>query len=389
MKATLQAYIPHLIICAAIIISGIILFAPVFAGAQTISGGIVPCQGPECQLCYVNKLLQNVLNFLVLIAAIVGALMLAIAGILWMANTGDTGRLELAKRIFSGVVVGIIIILGAWLIIDTILKVMTNNTQNLLLPWNGIACQQKAIQPGSTIPEGISVTNTVYQACSTRGCYANVSQCEAASGAGNCQIRSVTTTTAGVGYCFVGTDGEKQCHSTQQACETSQALSGATTCTKQTIAATTVKAGPETRDAATKAQQEAAARAELAQYGIVVNKGACAPNGSFRTTPGGCTDVSRLTSSSKNFLISLAQSCNCKVWVTGGNEAGHKTHDDGNRLDLSFSTADGTNKLATWTASNLTYVKPHSIGTLWRDPSGKCWLKEKDHWHVNTTGACD
>ncbi|PIT91480.1 hypothetical protein COU17_00640 [Candidatus Kaiserbacteria bacterium CG10_big_fil_rev_8_21_14_0_10_49_17] len=389
MRATLRAYIPQLIIFAAIIISGSILFLPNFVGAQTISGGIVPCQGPECQLCYVNQLLQNILNFLVLVAAIVGALMLAIAGVLWMANTGNEKRLKLAKRIFSSVVIGLIIILGAWLIIDTILKVMTNNTQNLLLPWNGIACQQKAERPGSTIPEGVSVTSTAYQSCSPRGCYATLAQCEAASGAGNCQIRSVITTSSGTGYCYTGPDGVRQCHATQQACESSQALSGGSLCSKQVTTATTVKAGTDTRDAATKAQQEAQARAELAKYGIVVNKGACPPGVSYKATPGGCTDVSRLTSSSKNFLIGLAQSCNCKVWVTGGSEAGHKTHDDGNRLDLSFNTADGTNKLATWTKNNLTYIRPHSIGTLWKDPSGRCWLREKDHWHVNTTGACD
>jgi len=196
---TLRKFAPLFVIIFALLISGAILFIPTFADAQTVSGGIVPCSGPECQLCYVTKLVDNVLKFLVAAVAVIGALMFSVAGILWMANTGSEKRVSLAKQIFSAVFIGLILVLGAWLIIDSLLKVLTNNTADLGKPWGGIECVAKAERPASTIPQGVSVaiyctTTTDSTGGSAKTCFGTSAECEKfrSQGFGNAGTCSVT-----------------------------------------------------------------------------------------------------------------------------------------------------------------------------------------------------
>ncbi|MCL9972198.1 MAG: hypothetical protein NBV63_02210 [Candidatus Pacebacteria bacterium] len=85
--------------------------------------------------------------------------------------------------------------------------------------------------------------------------------------------------------------------------------------------------------AAQKAAAERQVRATLAACGVRVNKGACPFGTSFRSVSGGCTDVGALQCGTTNYICDLAKKCG-PFTLTGGSEAGHKTHGGGGAFDV-------------------------------------------------------
>ena len=111
-----------------------ILFFGVFAGFITdpIHAGLVPCgtsdrvsggflEG-ECSFCDLQVLALNILNFLVLISAVVAALLFLNAGFLYITSSANPGNISRAHKIFGNTLVGMIIIFAAWLIVSQIIK---------------------------------------------------------------------------------------------------------------------------------------------------------------------------------------------------------------------------------------------------------------------------
>ncbi|MBP9715357.1 MAG: hypothetical protein KBD52_02615 [Candidatus Pacebacteria bacterium] len=84
--------------------------------------GIVsnPC-GFNDFLTLINTVIQFILKKLVLPIA---AIMFAYAGFLYLTAGGNTGQSEKAKGVFSGVAIGLIIAVAAYLIISTLLSLL-------------------------------------------------------------------------------------------------------------------------------------------------------------------------------------------------------------------------------------------------------------------------
>lgn len=82
---------------------------------------LVPCTGTACQLCSLAKLGQNIINFTILLAIPIAAVLFAWAGALYITARGDTGQVEKAHGIFGKVALGFILALSGWLIVNTIL----------------------------------------------------------------------------------------------------------------------------------------------------------------------------------------------------------------------------------------------------------------------------
>lgn len=115
-----------------ILIVGLLLASPLFVSAQ-ITGPLVPCDGAagkdakgnplkECQVCHAVELGQNIINFFVAAAAFIAVAIFAYAGFLMLTAAGDTGKISTARGMFTNVVVGLVIVLAGWLIIDTVMK---------------------------------------------------------------------------------------------------------------------------------------------------------------------------------------------------------------------------------------------------------------------------
>jgi len=111
------------------------LIPPAIAAAQ----GLVPCNGPECQACDLVSLADNILDFLVMISAFIAAIMFAVAGLKLATSAGNESKVSQAKEGMTSIIIGFIILLAAWLIVDTIMKTFTTG-QGRLGTWNDIEC---------------------------------------------------------------------------------------------------------------------------------------------------------------------------------------------------------------------------------------------------------
>lgn len=113
--------IPTLLLLPVFIFGGLFFFAP-DASAAIVQCGI---QNPyECQLCHVVALINSLISFFLYLATSIAALLFAYAGFLYFTSGGSEENVGKAKTIFKDVLIGFIIALCAWLIIDTLLRTL-------------------------------------------------------------------------------------------------------------------------------------------------------------------------------------------------------------------------------------------------------------------------
>ena len=77
-----------------------------------------------CEFADVLQLASNIINFLITISVVIATIAFAYAGFLYLTSGGDSGKVSKATGIFTNVVVGFIIVVGAWIIVHTILSAL-------------------------------------------------------------------------------------------------------------------------------------------------------------------------------------------------------------------------------------------------------------------------
>lgn len=106
----------------------------VFAQAAGLPSKIVPCDGVNCKVCDLATLAQNIINTGVFLFVFLAALLFAYAGFLYLTNEAMDGQKQ-AKTLFGHVAGGLILLLSAWLIVDTLMKSVLGGSFG---PWNNI-----------------------------------------------------------------------------------------------------------------------------------------------------------------------------------------------------------------------------------------------------------
>src|SRR3989338_4598598 len=127
---------------------------------QTFASGLVPCSGADCQACDLLQLIQNLIN-----AAITLATALAIIGLAWngfqmvVKGGGDPLVHEVFRRKLKNIVIGFVLMLGAWVIVDSVMKLFLNDQQ--FGTWNKIQCvAQPTATKGQSAPLPTGTVNT-------------------------------------------------------------------------------------------------------------------------------------------------------------------------------------------------------------------------------------
>ena len=103
----------------------LLIVLPVTVLAQ--GNGLVPCgRGDDmCGTEDIVPLVDGVVRFLITILSALAVIVMVYAGFQMVTSGGDETKWRQAKGMFTNVVIGIIIVLAAWLIVDTILEVVT------------------------------------------------------------------------------------------------------------------------------------------------------------------------------------------------------------------------------------------------------------------------
>ena len=86
-----------------------------------------------CDFTYVIKLVNNIITFLLFkIATPLVALIVTYAGFLILTSGGSSEKVTKGKHIFTNVIIGYVIALCAWLIVNTIMKTLGFTGPDLL-----------------------------------------------------------------------------------------------------------------------------------------------------------------------------------------------------------------------------------------------------------------
>ncbi len=139
-------------------------------------GGLVPCGGPgqdACTTCHALQLAQNVVEFIVQVSFVIAALLFAYAGFLFFTSSA-VDSISTAKNIFTNTVVGIIIILTAWLLVNVLLHTLTGKGVN---PFTELLCDitEQPIRNNAT-NNSINTTGGTASGVSTEGVSENDSE---------------------------------------------------------------------------------------------------------------------------------------------------------------------------------------------------------------------
>ena len=111
---------------------------PLFLLPLLASGaGLVPCGGedePPCQLCHFFVLFKNVLDFIYFkIIPPLAVLFIAIGGFMYvfafldpqeMFGGGQPSLINKAKKLFASVMIGLILVYGSWIIVNTFFMII-------------------------------------------------------------------------------------------------------------------------------------------------------------------------------------------------------------------------------------------------------------------------
>ena len=100
----------------------IIILAAISMPLFSFAKPIVPCgEALGCNFDALGTLLLNIMNFAIAIGLIVSALVFAWAGMVYLTSGGDAGKIQEAHEMFQKVLVGFVLSLSAFAIVEIIL----------------------------------------------------------------------------------------------------------------------------------------------------------------------------------------------------------------------------------------------------------------------------
>jgi len=136
---------------------------PVITLAQQAAhtpSGLVPCGAvsgflnilgaTECGLCDLVQLFQNIINFLLGVTIPLSIALFAWAGVMYFAASGNPKQIIRAHKIFKSVLIGFIVALAAWLVVQTVLNALVSKNFFTSGSWNTLQCAQDDKRPRSS-----------------------------------------------------------------------------------------------------------------------------------------------------------------------------------------------------------------------------------------------
>lgn len=111
------------------------IFMPFMVSAANVSlfptgywGPLVSCTGINCNMCSLFETAQMVIYFMMTLTLfVIAPIMITIGGISMLIAGGNEERFKSGKKMVTGAVIGIMITLVSFLIVNTFLGALTNN----------------------------------------------------------------------------------------------------------------------------------------------------------------------------------------------------------------------------------------------------------------------
>ena len=150
------AHRTFLSLLAVVALAGVTLLAPALVSA-TEPGGFVTCEGTGCSFCELVTMVQEIMFWVLGIIFLIFASVLIYAGFQFLTSGGtkEEQRSDAKKKI-TNAFIGLIIVLAAWLMVDTLMRAVLPGDVGVIEgwgPWNTIACFEQT-EPVEFVREG-------------------------------------------------------------------------------------------------------------------------------------------------------------------------------------------------------------------------------------------
>jgi Type IV secretion system pilin len=135
------------------------VFLPVdTALAQQATSSFVTCSGTNCSACNLVEMVNAIIVWLFGIIFLIFATLMVVAGFGLVTSGGNQAALSAAKSKFTNAIIGLLIVMAAWLLVDTVMRQLVKGDGNLgetgagfkgFGPWSEVQClqQTKTILP--------------------------------------------------------------------------------------------------------------------------------------------------------------------------------------------------------------------------------------------------
>jgi hypothetical protein len=163
------------------------LFGPIISETCRCQGAVPSAPDWGCVL----ETFQNLMNLFISVSVVIITLFIALAGFTYMTSGGSAEKRQLANKRITNAVLGLLIVLVAYLLVDGIMKALYNPTAGFG-PWNSILAGGNPCllpqEPPSTLPDMLgsgAINNAVggnLTPTGTGSCSASTVQAAAASG---------------------------------------------------------------------------------------------------------------------------------------------------------------------------------------------------------------
>jgi len=122
-----------------------LIIMPLFASPISASAaGLVPCgrsvddlstatvnETDACTMCHILLGGKGIIDWGMGVMVIVGIMLIMISGVVYIVSVGDSGRMTYAKGMIGKVIVGLALILCGWLIVNTIITVLSSDDMGI------------------------------------------------------------------------------------------------------------------------------------------------------------------------------------------------------------------------------------------------------------------
>jgi len=174
-----------------VVLTQFFVLAPHVYAADVATGisQLAKCSGPDCTACNAVYLANGLITWLIGMAFLLFALLFCFAGVRMVVSGGNSHTVEEAKNSFVNAVIGLIIVLAAWLIVDTVMRSLvgtpgregqlaTTGSVSGWLYWSEVQCQVQTKpnaatewkDPGYLLPAvEAELQESVASACSASG----------------------------------------------------------------------------------------------------------------------------------------------------------------------------------------------------------------------------
>ena len=117
-----------------------ILFSP-FLQVEAATG-ILTCNGLDCNFCDAISMTNIIVEWVIGISLLLAVILLVVAGFRLITSGGDRSAYESSKKLLYNALIGFMLILAAWTIVDTFLKLIaTDEAQDAAFGvWNDVEC---------------------------------------------------------------------------------------------------------------------------------------------------------------------------------------------------------------------------------------------------------